>query len=246
MRIRSQCCLLAALSVILPSHSQAQGQNVLDKVYTEAQAARGAGEYQMRCTACHEGDEADAPPLKGPAFIDRWREAPLDFLFAHIRTDMPGNAPGSLSETAYLDIVAYLLQANSYPAGNTELKADKLGGILLVGPDGPQPLPANALVRVVGCLAGSGDDWSLTSAAGPVRVRTSDETTPEELAQSAATPTGSAVYRLRNASDLHADTLKGKRVQAKGVFNRSGNAPSGNSLTVSVQSLERAGAGCDK
>jgi mono/diheme cytochrome c family protein len=241
MRIRSQGCVLAALCVILPAYSQAQGTTVLDKVYTEAQAARGAGEFQSRCTTCHEGDEADAPPLKGPAFIDRWREAPLDFLFAHIRTDMPGNAPGSLSEAAYLDVVAYLLQANSYPAGNTELKTDKLGGILLVGPNGPQPLPANALVRVVGCLAGAGDDWSLTSASDPMRVRVSDETTPEELAQSAATPLGAAVYRLRNASDLHADTLKGKRVQAKGVFNLSGNTS-----TVSLQSLERVGAGCDK
>ncbi len=245
MRTQSQGWLVAALCValcmILPANSEAQGTTVLDKVYTEAQAARGAGQYQSHCTTCHEGDEADAPPLKGPAFIDRWREAPLDFLFAHIRTDMPGNAPGSLSEAAYLDIVAYLLQANSYPAGNTELKKDKLGGILIVGPNGPQPLPANALVRVVGCLAGSGEDWTLTSASDPVRVRVSDETTPEELTLSAATPVGAAVYRLRNASDLHADTLKGRRVQAKGVFNRSGNTS-----TVSVQSLERAGAGCDK
>ena len=67
------------------------------------------------------------------------------------------------------------------------------------------------------------------------------ETNPEELAKSAATPVGAASYRLRNASDLHADALKGQRVQAKGVFNKSGNT-----LTVSVQSLERAGAGCDK
>jgi hypothetical protein len=197
----------------------------------------------MRCAACHEGDEADAPPLKGAVFIDRWRESPLDDLFGFMKTNMPGNAPGSLMPSAYLEIFAYILQANGYASGTSDLAPDKLGNILLVGPGGPQPLPDNAFVRVVGCLApANGDDWSLTAASLPVRARVIDETNPDELAKSAAAPPGTAVYRLRNASDLHADALKGQRVQAKGVFTRSGSTS-----TVSVQSLERAGgAACGK
>jgi hypothetical protein len=34
---------------------------------------------------------------------------------------MPADKPGSLSVDTYLDVVAYLLQANKFPAGNTEL-----------------------------------------------------------------------------------------------------------------------------
>ena len=115
--------------------------------------------------------------------------------------------------------------------------------VLFVGPNGPQPLPANALVRVVGCLVpgADADDWGLRAASEPVRVRVTDETTPEEVAKSAKVPAGSAIYRLRNASDLKADTLKGQRVQAKGVYNRSSSA-----TTVSVQSLEKIGMACDQ
>jgi hypothetical protein len=34
---------------------------------------------------------------------------------------MPADNPGSLPTSEYLDIVAYLLQANKLPAGNDEL-----------------------------------------------------------------------------------------------------------------------------
>ena len=34
---------------------------------------------------------------------------------------MPQGAPASLSKQGYLDIVAYLLQANKFPTGDSEL-----------------------------------------------------------------------------------------------------------------------------
>jgi hypothetical protein len=37
---------------------------------------------------------------------------------------MPANAPGSLSKTQYLDILAYILEVNGYPAGSQQLTAD--------------------------------------------------------------------------------------------------------------------------
>ncbi len=110
---------------------------VLDKVYSAPQAERGAEAYQAHCAKCHEGAEPDAPTPKGQPFIDRWREAPLDFLFTHIRTKMPGDAPGTLSQSTYLDILAYLLRENGYPAGSADLTADQLGSILLTGPGWP-------------------------------------------------------------------------------------------------------------
>jgi S-disulfanyl-L-cysteine oxidoreductase SoxD len=236
------CGLFAGAALLFQVHASGSGLTVLDKVYSAEQAQRGAEEYEARCAPCHEGAEPAAPAPKGQPFIDGWREAPLDYLFTHIRTKMPGNAPGSLQESVYLDNLAYLLRENGYPAGNNDLAADKLGSILLVGPGGPQPLPPDAAVRVVGCLINdSSNDWQVTAAPPPVRVRTTDETTPEELALSAAAQPGGAVYRLRDASDFHADTLRGRKVQVKGTLNEVAGKQ-----TVSVQSLEPAGGACAK
>ena len=45
-------------------------------------------------------------------------------IFTAISTSMPATAPGSLAPQQYLDIVTYLLQQNSFPAGKEEIKAD--------------------------------------------------------------------------------------------------------------------------
>src|SRR3954471_16338866 len=108
-------------------------RTVLDGVFTAAQAERGSGVFSEKCATCHEGADVDGPPLTGTPFIERWREDTLDGLFDFIRTRMPQTAPGSLPPAAYVDIVAYLLQANDYPAGGRELTPDLLRSTLLVG-----------------------------------------------------------------------------------------------------------------
>jgi mono/diheme cytochrome c family protein len=234
--------IVAALAVGFLGYSQTKRPTVLDGVYTEQQAQRGEEHYQAICAACHEGAEPEANPPKGSEFIERWRDAPVSFLYNFIHTDMPGNKPGSLTEKTYIDLVAYLLQANGYRTGTSELTAAKTSTILLVGPDGPKPLPANALVSAVGCLTASSDgEWILTSGATPVRVRVGDQTTPEELAVSSAAALGQASYKLINAEDFPAAKLKGLKVQAKGVLTKVANP-----YTLSLQSLERAGDGCGK
>jgi hypothetical protein len=155
---------------------------------------------------------------------------------------MPGDKPGSLSDTNYVNLVAYLLRTNGYPAGTSELTVAKTRDILLVGPDGPKPLPANVLVSAVGCLATNSDgDWSLASGASPIRVRVGDETTPAELAASRAALLGQFSYKLINAEDFPVAKLKGQKVQAKGVLTKVANP-----FTLSVQSLESAGDACVK
>jgi mono/diheme cytochrome c family protein len=221
--------------------AQSKPVTVLDGVYTEQQAAAGHDKYEAICAACHEGDEPEASPPKGSEFIERWRDAPLSFLHNFIRITMPGDHPGTLSDADYLNLVAYVLQANGYPKGPSELTAAKTLNILLVGPDGPKPLPANALVSAVGCLVKAGDDWSLTSGTSPQRVRVGDETTPEELAASRAAALGSSAYTLGNADDFPVAKLSGRKVQAKGVLTRV-SAP----FRLSVQSLEAVDESCAK
>ena len=53
-----------------------------------------------------------------------WESRSLGDLFTTIRTGMPTNAPNSLPAQGYLDILAYILGANEFPAGEDELGAD--------------------------------------------------------------------------------------------------------------------------
>lgn len=232
MRLISSLIVLASLA---STFVQAQQTTTLDGVYTKAQAQRGARTYSNICAQCHEGGEPDADPLFGGEFIDRWREAPLAFLYDFYSKEMPGDDPGTLGTPAYQDVMAYLLQENGYPAGSKEIKAELMGEVLLVGPEGPAALPPSALVRLVGCLQPDGNNWQLTRAAIPARVRTADETDDAEIAVSSATIAGDDTYGLQKTEAFAPAALQGKRVQAKGVFN---------SGSLSVMSLVAAGDGC--
>ena len=119
--------------------------------------------------------------MSGKAFLDRWREDTLEPLFTFIKTSMPGNFPGSLDERAYADMLAYILEANGLPAGKRELTPSMVGGIQLVGAEGPRPLANLTIVRAVGCLsAAANNTWALVKAGSPrpVRARIVDGTTP--------------------------------------------------------------------
>lgn len=230
---------VAATAVSLLCVGALYAQTVLDGVYNNMQAQRGARTYNNICAHCHEGGEPDADPLFGPEFIDRWREAPLGFLHGFFSTNMPADEPGTLTPAVYLDVLAFLLRENGYPAGSGELKADALAATLLVGEGGPQPLPPSALVKVTGCLQVDGDAVRLRQASGFTRVRRADETTPEELALSAAVPAGELEHLLRNAEKFDSAALAGQKVQAKGVLSAQGSP-----ATINVLSLAGTGGGC--
>jgi mono/diheme cytochrome c family protein len=225
---------------------RAQSKTVLDGVYTASQAMRGDALYVANCAKCHEGADVDGPPLKGDPFIDRWREDRLTSLFTFIKTGMPRDAPGKLSEGGYLDIVAYLLQANTYPPGSGDLTARAIESTQLVGKDGSKPLPTNATVRVAGCFtAGAGNTWTLTTASDPVRTREADQTNADELKSSASTAAGTRSFRLQNLDDLRPgfspEPYKEHKVQVKGVLIRQTNND-----RINVTSLETVAAACSQ
>lgn len=208
----------------------AQTPTLLDGVFSKAQAQRGKTAYVRSCQGCHSSNlqgEGIEPPLIGSLFIDAWREDKLFSLYDFIATRMPKEgrkaSPGSLTQQQYLDIVAWILERNGFPAGTQELKSEQLTTVQFVGLDGPQPLPQSAMVRFVGCFAGDGDQPQLTSATEPFRVRVSDETDEHEVAQSGAAALGTATVKLTNVKQLEpavdAAALVGQKVQAKGVLN---------------------------
>ena len=220
------------------------GDSIWDGVYTQDQASRGRASFETNCSYCHhEQNDPEGPALVGADFIDRWREDNLDSLFTFIKTKMPRSAPGSLSESTYVDIVAYLLEANELPKGLTELNADILRRILIVQKDGPKELPSNAQVLAVGCLTAAGNEWVLTRAIEPVRNRRLEESTPEELQSSAGIPLGNQTLRLRNVDDLQSfkPELKSHKLQVKGILVRQA---AGNS--ISVTSLQTIAESCDE
>jgi mono/diheme cytochrome c family protein len=105
-------------------------KSVYDGVYTPAQARRGKSEYDKNCGSCHSPDLAGNsvygyPPLVGDAFISRWKDRTVGDLWITIRMTMPQNQPNALDAQTYVDVVAYLLAANDFPAGKEDLSADE-------------------------------------------------------------------------------------------------------------------------
>ena len=102
-------------------------RSVWDGVYTEEQAGRGERTYTQACAVCHLDDllgDGFAPSLVGAAFSFRWTGLSVGDIFATIRATMPMGAPASLSARAYVDLAAFLLSVNDYPAGDEELEPD--------------------------------------------------------------------------------------------------------------------------
>jgi mono/diheme cytochrome c family protein len=88
--------------------------------YLPSQAERGAKLYQSSCAMCHAGGE-----LVGERFVASWKDRRVYDLYALVRGTMPLDNPGGLKDGEYLDVVAYLLQANKHVApGMDSLKAD--------------------------------------------------------------------------------------------------------------------------
>ena len=105
--------------------------SVLDGVFTPAQASRGERTFSDVCAACHDTGE-----FSGGRFRISWVGRPVGELFETISTLMPEADPGSLSPAEYAAIVAYLLQINNYPAGDTDLPTNvrALGQLEIVSP----------------------------------------------------------------------------------------------------------------
>jgi mono/diheme cytochrome c family protein len=237
---------------MLPAPARAQEQSarptVLDGVYTSAQARRGQEQFEQHCATCHRRDlgGASGPALRGDRFLDQWREFPLEVLLNDMRSQMPLRNPGGLPASTYLDISAYLLEANGLPAGQGELTPDVAAKVLFVAPGGPKPLPTSSPALIAGCMTKEpGTGWFLTSASEPARTLDPYEFTDGELRTASQVALGAEVFRLQNLEDLpgstaEADRLVGRRVAAKGILVRH---EKGNRLNVAA--LNAVGDNCE-
>ena len=116
----------------------AQGASLSDGVYSDRQASRGGRVYRQACVSCHalnlEGGEM-GPGLLGKPFLGPWNGESLGELMALVQETMPQNNPGGLRDQDYVDVLAYLLKANEYPAGDADFTAESLKDIVIESPE---------------------------------------------------------------------------------------------------------------
>jgi mono/diheme cytochrome c family protein len=202
----------SATASLVTAQTSTPRRIVWDGVYTEAQAARGITAFGQSCSGCHALAAEGKAPLVGEPFWKSFAQKTVGDLLEFVSLNMPNGTPGSLSEPTYRDIVALILKSNGFPAGTTELERNNIADVQIIQKDGRRELPANALARVVGCLARSGADWVVLRATTPERA---ERAAPGE--QDATKPLGSRTMALKFVV-TKLDAFAGSRVAVSGLL----------------------------
>ena len=95
--------------------------------YTAQQAASGRTIYQGNCAICHVADlggRNEAPQLAGSNFIGQWGDRTTSELVSFMEATMPPNNPHGLGDEAYVNLAAFILEANGARAGSQPLTSD--------------------------------------------------------------------------------------------------------------------------
>lgn len=238
--------LVGALAV-RPSSRVAAAQDrdleIWDGVYTSVQARRGESAFESHCVNCHGADLSGAGrsgrALRGDQFWATWNASSINSLFTKIQSTMPRNEPSSLADNVYVDLVAFILEANAFPAGVNELNRGVLDTIKIVKKDAVNDVPNFARVQVVGCLTqGPGGTWLLTNATMPAGTR-GETLSPDELKAAESTNLGGATVRLLDVVHFKPELHRGHKMGAKGLVNRSANE-----TVLDLITLQMVGASC--
>ena len=75
--------------------------------------------FRSACAQCHA-----TAALANPDFRLKWSGKSAFDLFERIRSTMPANRPGTLTQGTYAAIVAYLLQQNGMRSGGRRISSD--------------------------------------------------------------------------------------------------------------------------
>jgi len=216
-----------------------------DGVFTTAQAERGKQNFLTgRCGGCHKLDLTGdrGPALKGDDFLAHWENGSVVTLFDKIRETMPPNAPNETTDDAKIDIVAYLLQQNGYPAGKNELRAeaDSLGIIDLVRKGQANTIPNFSLVQVVGCLSqGSNTAWVLTKTSEPVLTR-DEEPSASALRTAQSKALGGQTFQLVSVVPFKPEGHAGQKMEARGLLYKDEK-----DARLNLTSLQTINSTCD-
>ena len=220
-------------------------KTTFDGVFTEAQAERGKQNFLTgRCGGCHKLDLTGdrGPTLKGDDFLAHWDNGSIATLFDKIRETMPPNSPNESTDDAKIDIVAYLLQQNGFPAGKSELRAEgeSLGIIDLVRKgQSAATIPNFSLVQVVGCLTqGPNKAWTLTRTSDPALTR-EEEPTAAAIRTSQTKALGTQTFQLVSVVPFQPEGHVGHKMEARGLLYKDQN-----DARLNLTSLQMLATGC--
>ena len=120
--------MLALIGTVAIRARADQEQTVKAGIYSKEQAERGLAVYEKICAACHtfkpSEKSKDNPDLGGDAFLNKWDKKTVHELATVIYTTMPNDGSAVLTEEQVTDVVTYILQQNSFPAGDAPFKWD--------------------------------------------------------------------------------------------------------------------------
>jgi mono/diheme cytochrome c family protein len=93
------------------------------------QIAAGQAVFESRCAICHgrAGEGGFGGQLVGSTALRNYPTVAI--LLAYVQSGMPADAPGSLPQQDYFDVVAFLLNANNRNPDRVVLDADSIDRI---------------------------------------------------------------------------------------------------------------------
>lgn len=146
--------LVVALSAGTASRLEAQvdsarTDSTAKTIINQEQAVRGMSVFTKTCVECHTKTD-----VTGADFKIKWHGRPAYDLFEVIRTTMPDDKPGSLTQDQYVDVVAYLLRINGAAAGGAALVSTDTAGLKKAKMEIMVPSPNIDSVKVDGISLG--------------------------------------------------------------------------------------------
>jgi alcohol dehydrogenase (cytochrome c) len=117
--------VIAAVGVVVVSQLVGQERGAAGP-YTADQASAGRAAYQTNCASCHAPDLSgrEGPQLAGANFMGQWGDKSAGDLIGFLRATMPPGSNGSLPDQTYINLAAFILDANSARPGERALTAE--------------------------------------------------------------------------------------------------------------------------
>lgn len=131
MNTRIMLAAFIAMGGVTLVSQQGRAQQRPAGPYTAEQALAGRTAYQANCASCHAPDLSgrEGPLLVGPNFLSQWGDKSVGELIGFMRTTMPPGVSGSLPDQTYINLAAFILDANSARPGDRTLGLES--GVLI-------------------------------------------------------------------------------------------------------------------
>jgi polar amino acid transport system substrate-binding protein len=124
-----------AFSATGPAQASAPQATSNDGIYTKAQADGASKQFAKICADCHPFTVAAKKkpkdlPLGDEPFFEQCTGRPLTELVTLIALTMPNDGSAVVTEAEAVDLVAYILQQNGFPAGSKPLTKEAAAAVL--------------------------------------------------------------------------------------------------------------------